>query len=418
MAIQTQKSINVFIHTLHHKALKLSVINPFNQDIEKFKLQLNEYPERALLLLEPNDYIILNHLPEKTYLDYLTHMGLGTQNLLIPSHYGESLSEKVLQDQSLLAFLQQLGKQGNQVVLHPYISTALENQIAQKIKATLNGPPPELAKKINSKLYLHHLLHQLRLPVPACEIVNSTQLIETAKQFMAQYEQIIIIGNHTYAGLAVWPIRNQAELNAVTSRLSQSNTETLFLVEKKYEVLSSPNIQYLITDGTIEILGVTDQILDQDMKHHGNKYPSSASQLETLLHNSSCLSQALQAQGYRGLLGFDFIETIEGQIFAVDINGRVNASSFGLSVLRKCFPNSYPEKHLSIINHINIGQPTTFTQLREILGSNLFDQRQGILPYNTGFLQWGILSAIIIANTQKEIQKFYDFLKQLSINLS
>jgi hypothetical protein len=418
MADQTQKTINVFIHNLHPSTLKLSAVSCDDSDC--FKLQLHEYPERALLLVEPDDYIVLNHSPDQAYLDYLIDIGIGTRNLLIPSpsHQGESLSEKVLKDKSLLAFLQRLGEDGNQVVLHPYMSTQLEAKIAHQIKGTVNGPPPELSLKVNSKIYLPTLLHELALPVPEYEIVNSMKVVETAKKFIAQYEQIIIIGNHTYGGLAVWPIRNQAELNAFTINLSQCNTEELFLVEKMYDVLCSPNIQYLISESAIQALGMSDQILDQGMKHHGNTYPSSATQLETLWHNSRRLCEALQTQGYRGLLGLDFIETTEGKVFAVDINGRANASSFGLYVLRKLFPDSYPEKHLIMLTHINIGKPATFTELRDILGHNLFDlqTRQGILPYNTGFLQWGKFSAIIIANTQQESERLHRFLKRLSIS--
>ncbi|MEK8018431.1 MAG: ATP-grasp domain-containing protein [Candidatus Parabeggiatoa sp.] len=417
MTFQTQKTINVFIHNLHPSTLKLSAVS--RDESDGFKLQLHEYPERAFLLVEPDDYIILNHPPDQAYLDYLIDIGIGTRNLLIPSSQGESLSEKVLKDKSLLAFLQQLGEQGNQVVLHPYMSTQLEAKIALKIKGTVNGPPPELSLKVNSKIYLPTLLHELALPVPEYEIVNSMKVLETAKKFIAQYDKIIVIGNHTYGGLAVWPIRNQAELNALIINLSQCNTEELFLIEKRYDVLCSPNIQYLITQSAIQELGLSDQILDQAMKHHGNTYPSSATQLEILWRDSRRLCEALQAQGYRGLLGIDFIETTEGQVFAVDINGRANASSFGLYVLRKLFPDSYPEKHLIMLTHINIGKPVTFTELTEILGQkNLFDQRQGILPYNTGLLQWGKFSAIIIANTQAESERLQRLLKRLSISLS
>ncbi|HAI68846.1 MAG TPA: hypothetical protein DCM38_05330, partial [Gammaproteobacteria bacterium] len=62
----------------------------------------------------------------------------------------------------------------------------------------------------------------------------------------------------------------------------------------------------------------------------------------------------------------------------------------------------------------------TFTELTDILGQyNLFDPqtKQGILPYNTGFLQWGKFSAIIIANTQAESERLQRFLKRLSISL-
>lgn len=173
-----------------------------------------------------------------------------------------------------------------------------------------------------------------------------------------------------------------------------------------YDVISSPNIQYQIAPNAIQALGITEQLLDDKLEYHGNCYPLSTTiQLEKIQQDSYCICEQLQSQGYRGILGMDFIETREGKLYIVDINGRANASSFGLNVIRKLFPDSYQTKYFSILTHINIGKNVTFAELIDKLGKKtLFDKQkgQGILPYNTGCLQWGIFSAIVIANTQQE----------------
>jgi hypothetical protein len=399
-----QINTHVFLHSLAPSALKLSAKNRVD-DVALFQSQLNQYAERALLLAESKDYMILNHYPDKDYLDYLIDMDIGTRKILIPKNQGLSLSENVLGDEQLLKRLKTLG---TQIVLHPYISTEIEEKIAKVIDATVNGSPPDLTAKVNSKIYIPTLLQALALPIPEYEIANTVTVINTAKKFINQYDKIIVIGNHTYGGIAVWAITNEKTFNTFKLDISQSPPDEKFLVEKMYNVVCSPNIQFQIYPDAIETLGITEQILDDKLDYHGNKYPLSTKQLDKIRQDSFRICEKLSNEGYRGLLGIDFIETIDGKIFAVDINGRANTSSFGLKVIRKLFPDSYFKKNFKILSHINIEKKATFVELIDILGKeNVFDKQvgRGIFPYNTGFLQWGKFSAIVIANTWEEVNQ-------------
>jgi len=406
-----QININIFLHSLAPSALKLTAKNRVD-DVALFQLQLNQSAERALLLAESKDYIILNHYPDKDYLDYLTDMDIGTRKILIPTNQGLSLSENVLGDEQLLKLLKTLG---TQIVLHPYISTETEEKIAKVIGATVNGSPSDLTAKVNSKIYIPTLLQALALPIPEYEIANTVTVINTAKKFINQYDKIIVIGNHSYGGLAIWAITNEKTFNTFKFDISQIPLDEQFLVEKMYDVVCSPNIQFQIYPDAIETLGITDQILDDKLTYHGNQYPLSTKQLDKIRQDSFRICEKLQLEGYRGLLGIDFIETIEEKIFAVDINGRANSSTFGLKVIRKLFPDSYAKKHFKILSHISIDKKANFVELIDLLGKeNIFDKQtgRGIFPYNTGFLQWGKFSAIVIANTWEEVNQFLACIKQ------
>lgn len=185
----TQTNINIFMHSLQLSALKLSAVNRFD-DPTRFQLQLNEYSQRALLLAMKDDYIILNQSPDKDYLDYLLNINIGTQNILIPESQGESLSNKVIKDKTLLNYLQQLGEKSNNLILHPYVSTSSEAKIAHIIHATLNAPSQDLSLKINSKTYLLSLLQSLALPTPKYEIANSLTVINIAKKLINRYKKL------------------------------------------------------------------------------------------------------------------------------------------------------------------------------------------------------------------------------------
>ena len=383
-------TINVFIHTLENSMLKVTAGN----SVALSQSVLNEYPERAFLLAKKNDFIILEHSPDKNYLNYLIENGIGTRNILIPSAKGDFLSEKVLNDNTLLNFLRSL----NSVVLHPYMSTPAESQIAKLINARVNGSSPEFTEKVNNKLFLVKFIEKIGGELPEYEIANAINVIEIAKKFQNKYGKIIISGEHTYAGLAVWPIKNKKDFEDFKTKIQAC--ETQFLIEKLYEVLYSPNVQYQINDKTIKFLGMTDQILDDNLEHHGNSYPSLANQADKIRKYANHIANELKLQGYRGLLGIDFIETTQGKIFPVDINGRVNASTFGLNINRK--------KPFITLTHIKIIKKITFIELKEILGENIFNSQTGtgILPYNIGFLKKGHFSAIIIGNTQKECKEY------------
>lgn len=379
---------NLFIHTIHLSALKLTAGNKID---EQFKLKLQHYPERALLLTEEKDFIILNNYPDTDYLNYLLSIGIGTHNILIPSIKGNySLSEKILQDQQLLNYL----KNKNPLILHPYISNPVEAKIAKLINANFNGSPSDLSDKINNKHYLLSISPTLKY-----KTANSATIITIAKQLLKKYQQIVISGVQGYGGIAVWVINNRNDLIQFEKQIQGSDNQEQFLITKKYEISNSPNIQYQINSNQIEEIGITDQILDDKFRYKGNIYPSKSKQLDKIRQNSYILCQELQAAGYKGILGIDFIETIDDKLFIVDINARINASSFGLQVLKKLFPTSYQHKYMKIMPNVKIGKPMTFKELTEKI-EPLFNQDsgQGIIPYNVGGLKWGEYSGILIDN--------------------
>lgn len=385
-------TVNVFLHSLDNSMLKVTA----GSSVALSQSVLNEYPERAFLLAKSNDFIILDHFPDQNYLDYLIEIGVGTRNILIPSTKGDSLSLRVLKDKELLRFLQSL----NAVVLHPYMSTQVEMQIAQLINARVNGSAPDLTQKVNNKLFLVKFIEKLGGVLPEYELANTMNVVEIAIKFQKQFGKIIIIGEHTYAGLGVWPIKNKQAFENFQIAIKVCDTQAQFLIEKLYDVLYSPNVQYQISDETIKFLGMTDQILDDNLEHHGNSYPSLASQAEKIKADANHIANELKLQGYRGLLGIDFIETTEGNVFPVDINGRVNASTFGLNINRN--------KPFITLTHIKIINKLTFLELKKVLGEHIFDSKTGtgILPYNVGFLQRGNFSAIIIGNTKQECKQY------------
>ncbi len=406
-ASKREDFIHLFLHSIHPDFLQLTRNHIQNEAI--FSSQVAEYPERALLLANKDDWVILNHRPNQDFLNYLADLNLGTKNILIPNSSATNLTEKVLMDQTLLDFLKTL----EIIKLHPYFNTPLEVKLAQIIQVEIEAPSTNLSQRINHKTFLPAFLNNLNIPIPNYEIADSNHVIEIANKWLQQHQKIIIRGDDSYGGLAAWAIQDHNSFEHFKVEL-KTNHNQLFLIEKLYKTTCSPNIQYHIHTNHLQEIGITDQMIDSQLTYHGNIYPSLTRQFEKINHYSQRICQNLQKQAYKGLIGIDFIETTDKQLFVVDINGRPNTSSFGLNVIRKIFPSSYDKKHVKILTH-HFESSLNFTELIQLLGKHLFNDetKQGILPYNTGFLPWGKLNAIVIADSPTTLQQLLKHLTKL-----
>lgn len=388
---------NLFIHTIAIENIK-TVFKYSVDDISLFLKQLDEYPQRALLMTAENDYILLNRYPEQSYLDYLKNIGLGTDKILVPKGSSGSLSKKLLNDLDILGKLRK-----EQIQIHPYISTTANWDIAKEINGTVFGSTDKLTRKANSKIFLRKILKTLSIPATQCEIASKNSVIPKSLELIEKFDRIIIRGDNSCGGSAIWRISHRHEIENLKEVFANRQDNTHYLIEKMYPVSSSPNIQYEISDKNLNRLLVTDQLLDTDLNHFGNRYPSDTNQKETVTKYSDKICLHLQKLGYRGFLGIDFIVTDKNQVFPIEINARANTSSYAVKAMKKLFPEKYRDKFFLIKNGISVNKKIDFDELKNIIGTkNIFYKDQGVLPYNTGCLKWGKFDALIIGDSRWE----------------
>ncbi len=393
----------LFIHTIAIENVK-TVFQYSVDDISLFLKQLDEYPQRALLMASENDYILLNSYPEQSYLDYLKTIGLGTELLLVPKGSSGSLSKKLMND---LYILNKLKKE--QIEIHPYISTASNWDIAEEINSTVFGSTDELTKKANSKIFLREILQTLSITSTQCEITDTNSVIQKALALIEKFDRIIIRGDNSCGGSAIWKIADRHEIEILEKVLENRQDNTHYLIEEMYPVSSSPNVQYEISDKSLNRLLITDQLLDADLNHFGNRYPYETDQKEIIIEYSDKISLHLQKLGYRGFLGIDFIITDKNQVFPIEINARANTSSYAIKAMEKLFPKKYRDKFFLIKNGVSVDKKIDFDELKNILGrKNIFYKDQGILPYNTGCLKWGKFDALIIGNSHQQTERILE----------
>lgn len=210
---------------------------------------------------------------------------------------------------------------GRQIVINPYHSVHAEHW-RDKGYIVL-GPDNTFALEHARKTTAHALACAPETNV-SCLGGEVATTVERARELFEEYGGDVFIASDDDP---FFPdnrrVRSVADLDTLREGVP-------YLITKwKEGAVRSPNTQVLIGESDLLYLGQMDQILHKDVKYGGNTYPPSSPQnvQEQLKAQTLKLARALQAQGYRGVVGFDWIETQEGEIFFAETNPRKNRSS-------------------------------------------------------------------------------------------
>jgi hypothetical protein len=118
--------------------------------------------------------------------------------------------------------------------------------------------------------------------------------------------QVIMRGTDGISGSATFTVNTEAgSLEQISKALSYSSCPMIYLVQALQAIDASPNILVFVEPdpGGVEVVGVSDQRLNQHLKHIGNITPSIASTLADVTRSAEIFSRWLQTAGYSGLVG-------------------------------------------------------------------------------------------------------------------
>ena len=392
----------IFVHSVAFDNTE-QLFGPLVADIRAFQRELLDYSERALLLARPTDLLVANGQPDKDHLAYLHSLGLGTQRVVVPQGSGPTLGKKLLDDDATLEKLREFVAATGAADLHPYIADADAARIAEAAGATLFGCAPDITRQSNSKLHLRELAKRLGLPVAEGEVAPAEQLVGTATRLLEAYGRVIVKADQSCGGAAVWLVTSSDEIDRLPIDSGPGARRT-FLVERLYDIVASPNVQFLATErGAVEI-GMTDQVLAPGFRHHGNSYPCLSAAREEMQRMALLLAQELHREGYRGIVGVDFIELESGRVLPVEANARANTSSFALCALADHLADRSVRLRLAYGIPAKVG--LRFNDLRAWLGRDLFSfQDGGVMPYNLSCLEWGKFDAVFVGEDERHLQR-------------
>ena len=357
---------------------------------------LRSLSKRAVLLSHPSDTIIVDSTPDQAWLWFLSTIGIEIGTVLTPHTIESTLHQSILSDQHLL---ERLSK--NQCFLEPYMGGQEIQHLADTLNAALNAPSPTLLNQLNLKSNLHAILVQANLPTIETTTAPRDELHTKALQSFKDIGPLMVRADLSIGGLGVWKIKNQSDIQSLQNSINHSPTHRLFIIQPLLDIINSPNVQYTITDAEPKFLGISDQHMTPSLAFGGNQYPSPHAQHPDLLNQSNRIAHWLHKAGYRGIVGIDFVITTESQAYIVEINPRINTSTFPLLLAQRLNRSAF-----RLMTGLQTQAVTDFDQLVNVFGTDLLynpSHGSGMIPLTVPNASTPALDAMIFADDHQTI---------------
>lgn len=248
---------------------------------------------------------------------------------------------------------------GKNVVINPYYNTFSGH--FKEAGWRVVGPADDVAYELSRKTAGYKLAKEGGVPVPEGEIVKS----------LAEVKRYVDANNNDLGffvasdGDPFYP----TNLHILkTDELDGLPPEEPYLVTKWLQRKRSQNSQIIVGEKNILFLGLTDQIIKDGVKYYGNVYPSAApAELKDKIRKYSlAVGRIMQERGYRGITGFDWIETDDGGIYFSEINPRKNRST---GILASFIDHYRPQ-----------GSPSVFEIEMRASEGGIFSEEEIVLP--------------------------------------
>lgn len=413
---------------------------------------LEKYPERSLVFARPDDLVCVAEMVDNQYLQFLYSLGISPRNgnVVVASesvhpNSSASLSDLLMGNYEALLKIRKLIKRNKKIVLNPFIATSRESKLAAILEAVLGrkvhllGGDSDLVDYANHKHNVRTKALELGVPVPEGDIIelqlgeygrplDLTPIQVAINRYIHETGRVIVKGSYGASGSSLVIVENNPEsIKKALSKIAGRIDNGIYIVEVMLDIIVSPNILMHIEPGNGRILCVcvTDQLLSDKLVHEGNVYPPSAKTLKGMMNSARRISKWLQAEGYCGLVGFDFGEyfnskTREFKHFLAEINPRTNAATYSKSLMehlnrkQKQKGGPYIEAFLSANVKTNAG---SFAELKESYGHLFFNPKtgKGLVPYNTGCLEYGEFTLAVFGKFRNEVVKMYEDFKSLLV---
>jgi hypothetical protein len=364
-------------------------------------------------LADAEDIVCLTDEVDPAYLQLMGRLGLGPrpENVIVASRFSESrgpLWERLLECDDALELLECRMRMAGTARLHPFFLTRGQFDLAQALSdrigtdVTVMGGDPEVVAYADHKHHIRAQALELGIPVAPGEAVDAGSVFSAVKRWLRMTGRVIVRGTSGAAGSATFVCAGTAEsLDELAVWLSGRSDNRIYLVEAMYQVVASPNVQVHVSrERDISLVGISDQLLDSNLTHTGNAFPSTAARTKDMVVWASRLAEWLGDMGFIGIAGFDFVEYIAAdgtrKAFLAELNPRVNGATYPLAVRERLSPGS------AFVSGSIETRLDSFGEVRDRLGDLLYSpaRRRGVIPAMPGCLAYGSCGMIALAPTR------------------
>ena len=392
------------------------------------------YDQRALLLAEPGDLVCVLGTSEAAYVRYLEEVGLGPGAGHVvavgrdpgDAAGGATLTQALLRDDRALARIAERGAADRTVRLEPFIAGRDELELATRLGGVLGRAvnllgEPIATERAGRKDLQRRWAQELGIPVAEGETValepaaggtpaGVAPLRSAIARWLAAGERVLVRGCGGASGSATRIVAGEEELTSVL-RWAGARHEATYLVDRLYPIGPSPNVLVFVApEGPVRFVGATDQILDANLHHAGNRFPSSALLVDEMIAHAEALGRHLRGMGYAGWAGCDFCEypdpaTGEPRLFFAELNARINGASYPVVAAGRL--SASRDRPLAFVSGYARTTARSFVELAGRLGGGLLRPGggPGTLPYNTGCLEHGYCAALVLDETPEAVQR-------------
>jgi len=365
---------------------------------------LRSLSSRAMYLSKPGDAVVVDSEPDPNWLSYLSSIGLGLGDWYVPKGEGTTLAQQMLSDDDLMQLLP-----SRTMVLAPYMGGDEVQHLATELGLKIITPPTPLLDTLNLKSNLQPILIDLGLPTISTTIMNREELISGTRKLLNETGAVMVRSDLSIGGLGVWKVERELDLDTLLTDAQRSNPDRLFILQPLLDVVNSPNVQYEITQQGFQFLGVSEQQMTQSFAFGGNEFPSPFGNDPRLIKQSDRIAEWLHTKGYLGLVGIDFIVTTDDQVFIVEINPRVNTSTFPLLMCSRL-----GRKAFQLVTGIPTGAYIGFQSTAATIGPDLLydpNRGNGVIPLMIPSSSRPVLDAMIFADDLDTVRSLSDELR-------
>lgn len=298
---------------------------------------VNHMEEMNLLLTRKQDILILRTKPEAAYLRDMEQFGCEIPSIVCPGREDEnkSISELVLEDDTLIEEIKTLTSAKENVIFVPYGVSFLEEEIAAKLGTALFGSSSAVNRLVNNKVFSRQFAKAHNFRVTQGRICSGfEELKAAAEEAAAIYPRIIIKEPCGASGKGLWVVEGEAKLRStllIIRRFFKDHLDGDWLVEEWCDKAADLNYQICVGEnGEVEVFSIKEQKVNGTV-YIGSVIPPACPDkiTEECKACGKIIGQELYQQGYRGILGVDAMILAGGELIPViEINGRFTLSTY------------------------------------------------------------------------------------------
>lgn len=373
---------------------------------DEFRATLKRLSRRALVMAGPDDGVIVDGPVEERYMDFLRGLGAGGSTITHPAvSGGASLMDDILKTPETVELVRSW-----RGPVEPYIIGKGEERLMTATGREAFSATAEVVELLNDKVFFLRMLEDLGLPIIPNFVGNS----DAASARLRKWNEgpVIARATRSVGGSRVFTASGRARIDLLADQIEKAGGG-LYIIQPLLETISSPNLQFYVTPDEITLFGETSQILVGGLRHEGNYFGrrQAGDFRDEMIGQGVMLAKEAVALGYAGTLGVDFIVTNSGEVYAVEINARINTSTSAIWFMNRLFtgdPLMMAEgARCAFIRLPSVSRGRSGGQWLGALGTLAFDpeKREGIVPYDTGA---GELSAALAARDDDALERLMD----------